>query len=83
MPDAGNAELLQFLRDRLGALDRQFVSVHDRFVAVDRRFDGLERDLREFRAEALGHFDAVYRSLERSPGLQTRLTDLERRPASS
>lgn len=35
------------------------------FTAIERRFDGLESELRDFRREALGHFDELYRRLER------------------
>jgi uncharacterized membrane-anchored protein YhcB (DUF1043 family) len=35
------------------------------FDAIDRRFDLLQTSFDEFRREVLGHFDAVYRRLER------------------
>jgi predicted nucleic acid-binding Zn-ribbon protein len=35
------------------------------FAAVDRRFDAIERQVTEMRHEMLGHFDEVYRRLER------------------
>jgi uncharacterized membrane-anchored protein YhcB (DUF1043 family) len=45
------AELVRFLGQRFENIDR-------RFDAVDRRFD-------ELREEMLGHFDEIYRRLER------------------
>jgi chromosome segregation ATPase len=36
-----------------------------RFEAIDRRFDASDRRLAEFRQEILGHFDEIYRRLER------------------
>jgi uncharacterized membrane-anchored protein YhcB (DUF1043 family) len=45
------AELVRFLGQRFENIDR-------RFDAVDRRFD-------ELREELLGHFDEIYRRLER------------------
>ena len=51
-------QLVQFL-------GRQFAVIADRFSAVDRRFDALdERGVTRFR-EVFGHFDEVYRRLER------------------
>jgi chromosome segregation ATPase len=52
------AQLVEFL-------GRQFAAVDQRFVAMDRRFDAIERQFTEFRQEMLGHFDEVYRRLER------------------
>jgi uncharacterized membrane-anchored protein YhcB (DUF1043 family) len=51
-------QLVQFLGARFEAIDR-------RFDAMDRRFDTLERQFGEFRQEVLGHFDEIYRRLER------------------
>jgi chromosome segregation ATPase len=45
-------------------IDRQFVGLHGRLAAMDLRFDRMETELREFRAEVLGHFDEIYRRLE-------------------
>jgi uncharacterized membrane-anchored protein YhcB (DUF1043 family) len=36
-----------------------------RFEAIDRRFETMERKFDDFRAEMLGHFDELYRRLER------------------
>lgn len=37
----------------------------ERFEGIDRRFDSFERRFDEFRGEVLGHFDGIYRRLER------------------
>jgi chromosome segregation ATPase len=50
---------------RLETIDRRFGAVESRFDAVDRRFDTLERRFDELREEMLGHFDEIYRRLER------------------
>jgi hypothetical protein len=44
---------------------RQFAVIDQRFGAIDQRFDRLERRVDDFRAEVLGHFDELYRRLER------------------
>lgn len=51
-------ELVQFLGARFEVVDR-------RFDGLDRRFESLEHRFEEFRSEILGHFDEVYRRLER------------------
>lgn len=64
--------LLTFLEERFSAVDQrvsaidQSLSAIDRRVsAIDQRLDALESGVRELRAEILGHFDALYRRLER------------------
>jgi chromosome segregation ATPase len=52
------AQLVEFL-------GRQFTAVDQRFVAMDRRFDAIERQVTELRQDMLGHFDEIYRRLER------------------
>src|SRR6266446_2049596 len=37
----------------------------ERFETIDRRFDTIDRRFDELRAELLGHFDEIYRRLER------------------
>src|ERR687892_403020 len=37
----------------------------ERFETIDRRFETIDRRLDELRGEILGHFDEVYRRLER------------------
>jgi chromosome segregation ATPase len=59
--------------DRLAAtVERQFANVGQQFAvvaqhfaAVDRRFDGVQRQIDDLRQEMLGHFDEIYRGLER------------------
>jgi chromosome segregation ATPase len=46
-------------------LGRQFTAIDHKFTAIDRRFDALERQFAELRQDMLGHFDEVYRRLER------------------
>jgi uncharacterized membrane-anchored protein YhcB (DUF1043 family) len=36
-----------------------------RFETIERRFDAMDHRFDEFRAEILGHFDEIYRRLER------------------
>lgn len=65
-------QLVEFLGRQFTAIDQRFVGIDQRFVAIDqrfdgleRRFDGLERRFDDFRTEVLGHFDAIYKRLER------------------
>ncbi len=58
MSSPEHTELVRFLGQRFEILDQ-------RFEAIDRRFDAIDRKFDEFRAEVLGHFDEVYRRLER------------------
>jgi len=51
-------QLVEFLNTQSAAIDR-------RFTDMDRRFTGLENQITEFRHEMLGHFDEIYRRLER------------------
>ena len=63
-------QLVQFLGPRFEAIDR-------RFQTIDRRFDAMDQKFDDFRAEVLGHFDEIYRRLERLE--QGRREILERR----
>jgi chromosome segregation ATPase len=47
------------------AIDQQFAVVGRRFDVMDRRFDAMDWQFTELRQEMLGHFDEVYRRLER------------------
>ena len=65
-------DLVEFLGRQFTAIDGQFAAIGGQFAAVDgrfaameRRFDRLETGLRDFRRETLGHFDEIYRRLER------------------
>jgi chromosome segregation ATPase len=46
-------------------LGRHFADIDRRFAGVDRRFEEMGQQLVELRQEMLGHFDALYRRLER------------------
>src|SRR6266478_5285169 len=65
-------QLVLFLGERFETIDRRFETIDRRFDIIDRRFDTIDRhfdtiDRRfdELRAELLGHFDEIYRRLER------------------
>lgn len=50
-----------------------------RFETIDRRFDAMDGRFDEFRGEILGHFDEVYRRLERlEQEYHARIEDIER-----
>ncbi len=50
---------------RFEQVDRQFNHIAGRFDQVDRRFDEVDGQIAELRREMLGHFDEIYRRLER------------------
>lgn len=50
-----------------------------RFDAMDRRFDTLQSSIDELRREMLGHFDAIYRRLERLEQEYLAITESLRR----
>jgi chromosome segregation ATPase len=58
MTSAEYQQLVEFL-------GRQFTEIDRRFAGIDRRFDGIDRNVSELREEMLGHFDEIYRRLER------------------
>jgi len=58
-------QLIEFLGHQFTAIDARFTAIDARFNAIDARFDGLDRQVAELRQEMLGHFDEVYRRLER------------------
>jgi len=51
-------QLVQFLGTRFETADRRFENLDHRFENLEHRFD-------ELRSEILGHFDELYRRLER------------------
>jgi chromosome segregation ATPase len=59
------AELVEFLGRQFTAIDGRFAAIDGRFAAIDSRFDRLEQSIAQLRAEMLGHFDEIYRRLER------------------
>ncbi len=79
MTNSEYQQLVEFLGQQFTAIDRRFDGIDQRFdgidqrfVAIDRRFDrlddridGLEQRFDAFRAEVLGHFDVIYRRLDR------------------
>ena len=50
---------------RFEQVDRQFNHIAGRFDQVDHRFDQIDGQIGELRREMLGHFDEIYRRLER------------------
>ncbi|MBI2230271.1 MAG: hypothetical protein HYU46_14385 [Deltaproteobacteria bacterium] len=50
---------------RFEQIDQRFGLVADRFDQIDRRFDQVDGQIAELRREMLGHFDEIYRRLER------------------
>ena len=75
-------QLIAFLGERFETIDRRFDAVDQRFDANDRRFETIDQRFDELRGEILGHFDEVYRRLERLE-LDARIEDIERRLRSS
>jgi uncharacterized membrane-anchored protein YhcB (DUF1043 family) len=65
MSSPEHAELVRFLGQRFSTIDQRFDAIDRRFDTIDRRFDAIDRRFDEFRAEILGHFDEIYRRLER------------------
>src|SRR5262245_55687976 len=60
-------------------LGRQFAAIDQRFAAMDQRFDAIEAQIGDMRREMLGHFDAVYRRLERLEQEHVAITQALRR----
>jgi len=58
-------QLIAFLGERFETIDRRFDTIDRRFDAFDRRFEAFDRRIDELRGEILGHFDELYRRLER------------------
>ena len=50
---------------RFDAIDGRFIAIDGRFAGIDGRFDVIDRSIAELRGEMLGHFDEIYRRLER------------------
>ena len=68
MTSSEHQQLVEFL-------GRQFTAIDGRFTDMDRRFTEM---LTELRHEMLGHFDEIYRRLDR-PALQSRIEEIEQR----
>jgi chromosome segregation ATPase len=58
-------QLIAFLGERFETIDRRFETIDRRFDSIDRRFEAIDQRFDELRGEILGHFDEVYRRLER------------------
>lgn len=76
MSAAEYAQLVEYL-------GRQFAVIDRRFDAVDRRFDAIEQKLSDevggLRRKMLGHFDEIYRRLERLEQEYVAITQALRR----
>ena len=72
-------DLVAFLGERFETIDRRFEAIDRRFEAIDRRFDAMDRRFDEFRVEILGHFDELYRRLERLEQEYVAITQALRR----
>jgi chromosome segregation ATPase len=72
MTPTESQELVEFLGRRFAEVDRRFTETNDRIsnlhshvATMDERVAGLDGRLTELRHEILGHFDEIYRRLER------------------
>jgi chromosome segregation ATPase len=65
MTDSEYRRLVDFLTTQFAEVDRRFAAVGSRFDEMDRRFASMERRSEEQFREILGHFDELYRRLER------------------
>jgi chromosome segregation ATPase len=79
-------QLVEFLGQRFGEVDRRFTQIDQRFTQIDRRFDQIDQSLvmlrdevAELRREMLGHFDELYRRLERLEQEYVAITQALRR----
>jgi len=50
---------------RFATLDERFVAIDGRFAGLERRMDSLEERVSDGFRDILGHFDEIYRRLER------------------
>ncbi len=65
-------DLITFLGERFEVIDQRFETMDRRFEMIDQRFD-------ELRAEILGHFDELYRRLDRLEQEYVAITQALRR----
>ena len=72
MTNSEYQQLVEFLGRQFTEIGGRFTEVDRRFVEMDRRavemgdrFTGLEQQFGDLRREMLGHFDELYRRLER------------------
>src|SRR5712691_8273678 len=86
MPPTDDDDLREFLERRFNEIDGQFrqiglqfEEVARRFDSMDRRIDGVEHQITELRGEMLGHFDELYRRLDRLEQEYVAITQALRR----
>ena len=72
-------DLITFLGERFEAIDRRFEAIDRRFGTIDRRFETIDRRFDDLRAELLGHFDELYRRLDRLEQEYVAITQALRR----
>jgi uncharacterized membrane-anchored protein YhcB (DUF1043 family) len=65
MSPADYEQLFEFLGTRFGEIDRRFTEIDRRFTEIDRRFDAVDARFDDLRRDMLGHFDEIYRRLDR------------------
>ena len=65
MTSAEYQQLVDFLGHQFTEIDHRFTEIGGRFTVVDRRFDEMASQLADLRHDMLGHFDEIYRRLER------------------
>lgn len=65
MTDTEYRQLIEFLGPRFEQIDQRLVTVDRRFVHLEERFDALERRVDEGFRDIAGHFDELYRRLDR------------------
>ena len=79
MASSEHEQLVDFLTRRFSQMDQRFDQIDRRFGEIDRRFgevahqlgelgrriDAVDARITELRGEMLGHFDEIYRCLER------------------
>src|SRR6185369_7097068 len=58
-------QLIEFLGQRFTEIDGRFTEMDRRFTGIEGSFTDLEDQLAELRREMLGHFDEIYRRLDR------------------
>ena len=72
-------DLIAFLGDRFETIDQRFETIDRRLETIDRRFETIDRRFDELRAEILGHFDELYRRLDRLEQEYVAITQALRR----
>jgi chromosome segregation ATPase len=64
---------------RFGEIDRRFGEVAHQLGELGRRIDAVDARITELRGEMLGHFDEIYRRLERLDQEYLAITQARRR----